>query len=94
MILRPMSPERVHTHPCARCAAILEGFAKFTRERGIPPSRRDVCEFAKIPTTSSATYHIESLASRGLLRMAWGGLARGTSITEAGFLAVENGEAG
>lgn len=93
MILRPMSPERVHTHPCEVCAAILVAFSTHTRDRGIPPSRRDVCRLAKLSSTSVATYHIESLASRGLLRMATG-LARGTSITEAGFRAVENGEAG
>ena len=57
-------PERV---PTERQARILEVIRDFTRERGYPPSVREIGERVGLSSSSTVQSHLKSLEKRGLI---------------------------
>ena len=47
---------------------ILEFIAASTRERGFPPTHREIARACRVPGRSSAQYHLGVLEARGLLK--------------------------
>jgi DNA-binding MarR family transcriptional regulator len=70
------------TDPTPAQLAVLRELAAFTDREGIAPSIRDLC-FARQITNNALVGHLRGLERKGLVRRR-PGVARGTTITEAG----------
>jgi repressor LexA len=74
--------------PTARQARVLHFIAQSIRERGFPPTHREVCGAMGLLSTNGAADHINALVRRGLLTQA-PMLSRGLVLTDRGRAFIE-----
>lgn len=81
-----------HDPKCGRCAAVLRAIDEWGDLNGYPPTLTEIGGMTGITSSSMVVYHVDELVARGHLRKT-PGIARATTITEAGRAAVRQGAA-
>jgi len=67
---------------------ILQAMYEYIHTNGFPPSRREICTALGLSSTSLVNERLRQLAKRGCIELR-PRTARGISITEAGYTALE-----